>query len=130
MQRYHEMASSPTTTITLPPPNRMNRLSAFNVFLQGDCTGGGTYFPWIPRPKHPNWCQYIDCESTETGTLFKPIAGAAVFWVNTKEDGTGFMETLHAGMPVESGTKVGMNIWSWENKTEKALPEEDVLVTQ
>lgn len=53
-----------------------------------------------------------------------------MFWVNTREDGTGFVETLHAGMPVKSGTKVGMNIWSWENKTEQALSEEDVLVTQ
>lgn len=77
------------------------------VFLKGDCTGGGTHFPWIPRPEHPNWCQYIDCETIDTGTVFKSIAGAAVFWVNTREDGTGFSETLHAG-----------------------LPEKDVLVTQ
>ncbi|EER26925.1 hypothetical protein D8B26_002532 [Coccidioides posadasii str. Silveira] len=97
------------------PPNRRNRRSTFNVFLEGDCTGGGTHFPRIPRPTDPNWCQYIDCESTEPGTIFKPIAGAAVFWLNTRDNGTGYDETLHAGMPVKSGRKIGMNIWFWKD---------------
>lgn len=49
------------------------------------------------------------------GTVFKPIAGNAVYWENFRPDGTGrgWQETWHAGLPVEKGTKVGLNIWSW-----------------
>jgi prolyl 4-hydroxylase len=43
-----------------------------------------------------------------------------VFWVNTRKDGTGYPEVMHAGMPVESGTKIGMNIWSWKAKNNTA----------
>ncbi|KAJ5526488.1 Prolyl 4-hydroxylase alpha subunit [Penicillium frequentans] len=97
------------------PPKRLNRYSTFNVFLQANCTGGGTHFPHIPRPTNITWCQYIDCEASEPGVIFKPIAGSAVFWINMRNNGSGFEETLHAGMPVISGTKIGMNIWSWED---------------
>ncbi|KAJ5762112.1 Prolyl 4-hydroxylase alpha subunit [Penicillium nucicola] len=96
------------------PPKRLNRYSTFNVFLHGNCTGGGTHFPRIPRPTDPMWCKYIDCESSEDGVIFKPIAGSAVFWINMRNNGSGFEETWHAGMPVTSGTKIGMNIWSWK----------------
>lgn len=50
-----------------------------------------------------------------TGAVFKPIAGNAVYWENFRPDGTGrgWDETWHAGLPVEKGTKVGLNIWTW-----------------
>ncbi|OQE41271.1 hypothetical protein PENCOP_c005G06667 [Penicillium coprophilum] len=110
------------------PPNRLNRYSTYNVFLKGDCTGGGTHFPLIPRPEESAWCNYIDCESTEPGVIFKPIAGSAVYWVNIREDGLGYRETLHAGMPVTSGTKVGMNIWSWKDTREDVIQKETLHV--
>ncbi|KAJ5188325.1 Prolyl 4-hydroxylase alpha subunit [Penicillium cf. griseofulvum] len=110
------------------PPNRLNRYSTYNVFLQGDCTGGGTHFPLIPRPTESAWCNYIDCESTQPGVIFKPIAGSAVYWVNIREDGLGYRETLHAGMPVTSGTKIGMNIWSWKDTREDVIQEETLHV--
>ncbi|ROW14461.1 hypothetical protein VPNG_03889 [Cytospora leucostoma] len=49
------------------------------------------------------------------GAVFKPIAGNAVYWENFRPDGTGrgWEETWHAGLPVEKGTKVGLNIWTW-----------------
>lgn len=119
LQRYHENGFFSYHHDQFPSPrNRLNRYSTFNVFLQGDCTGGGTHFPRIPRPADSAWCKYIDCESSEPGVIFKPIAGSAVFWVNTRDDGSGYEETLHAGMPVKSGTKVGMNIWSWKDTRE------------
>lgn len=104
---------------------------------EGRVKGGSTWFPYVKfawtnsktygRP----WCQWVDCEfeggqgledwdevAAETGgnnggVAVKPIPGNAVFWVNFKEDGTGIHETLHAGEPVISGTKIGMNIWTW-----------------
>ncbi|EPE08810.1 2og-fe oxygenase family protein [Ophiostoma piceae UAMH 11346] len=47
------------------------------------------------------------------GTAFPP--GNAVFWENFRPDGSGraYEETWHAGLRVEDGTKVGLNIWSW-----------------
>ncbi|KUI65442.1 Prolyl 4-hydroxylase 5 [Cytospora mali] len=50
-----------------------------------------------------------------TGAVFKPIAGNAVYWENFRPDGTGrgWDETWHAGLPVEKGVKVGLNIWTW-----------------
>lgn len=103
---------------------------------RGEVKGGSTWFPYIKfawtnskaygRP----WCQWVDCEfeggegledwgevnaadKSAGGVAVKPIAGNAVFWVNFKEDGTGIHETLHAGEPIVTGTKVGMNIWTW-----------------
>ncbi len=90
-----------------------DRVSTFNVFLQGDCDGGGTHFPLLPRPNNETWCQYIDCDSKEDGVVFKPIVGNAIYWENVDSNGTGFRETLHQALPVLSGVKVSMNVWQW-----------------
>ena len=93
------------------------RVSTFMVYVQANCTGGGTNFPLLTRPKDPKWCEWIDCdESPETGVTFLPKAGSAVYWENFDADGNGWREGLHAGMPVTSGVKVGLNIWSWYQK--------------
>ena len=66
-------------------------------------------------PKDRRWCQFVECDKdagTE-GVTFKPKKGSAVFWMNFDADGRGYKETIHAGMPVTSGTKIGLNIWSW-----------------
>jgi prolyl 4-hydroxylase len=36
-----------------------------------------------------------------------------VYWENMRSDGSGYPESWHAGLPVESGSKIGLNIWSW-----------------
>ena len=33
--------------------------------------------------------------------------------MNFDEQGRGHKDTVHAGMPVTRGTKIGLNIWSW-----------------
>lgn len=50
-----------------------------------------------------------------TGVTFKPLAGNAVYWENFRPDGSGrgWDETWHAGLPVQEGVKVGLNIWTW-----------------
>ena len=96
------------------------RVSSFMVYLKGDdeCVGGGTNFPRLPRPfsgeEEKEWCEFIECgERMEDGVTFKPRAGSAVFWMNFDEEGRGYKETIHAGMPVLEGQKIGLNIWSW-----------------
>ncbi|KAK4949512.1 hypothetical protein LTR10_012130 [Elasticomyces elasticus] len=89
------------------------RSSTFMVYLSAECTGGGTQFPRIDRPDESKWCQFVECDGETEGVTFKPRAGSAVFWNNFDADGRGYKETIHAGMPVASGTKIGLNIWSW-----------------
>ncbi|KAF5016489.1 hypothetical protein F66182_11813 [Fusarium sp. NRRL 66182] len=92
---------------------RKDRKTTLNIFLHANCTGGGTHFPYLPKPEDQRWCEYIDCDSDQPGVTFKPIAGNAVFWENIRPDGSVYAETLHAGMPVLSGSKIGLNIWTW-----------------
>ncbi|TKA30913.1 hypothetical protein B0A54_14521 [Friedmanniomyces endolithicus] len=110
------------------------RASTFMVYLTGrgeaGCEGGGTEFPRIGRPAGANlrggggdgggegsggskWCEFIECEGEGEGVTFIPRAGSAVFWMNFDGEGRGYKETIHAGLPVTSGTKIGLNIWSW-----------------
>lgn len=84
------------------------------VYLEANCTGGGTNFPRMTMPADQKWCEFLDCEDKENeGITFKPIAGNAVYWENFRHDGSPYDEVWHAGLPVLSGTKIGLNIWSW-----------------
>lgn len=89
------------------------RVSTFMVYLQADCTGGGTNFPRLTMPPSEEWCRFLECDSKHTGITFKARKGSAVYWENFNRHGMGYEETWHAGLPVESGVKVGLNIWSW-----------------
>ncbi|KAF2717473.1 hypothetical protein K431DRAFT_276852 [Polychaeton citri CBS 116435] len=91
------------------------RVSTFMVYLEADCGGGGTNFPMLQAPEDVKWCDFIECgqQGDAEGVTFKARKGAAVFWMNFDADGRGYKETIHAGMPVTKGTKVGLNIWSW-----------------
>lgn len=86
--------------------------------------GGGTEFPRLPRRwDGDRWCSFIECPDansdggnvthTPIGATFKVKPGNAVYWENFTPDGRGFDETWHAGLPVTSGTKVGLNIWTF-----------------
>lgn len=93
-----------------------DRISTFMVYLADNCTGGGTNFPRMAKPEGGRWCRFLECDGEDAqseGITFKPIKGNAIFWVNLKPDGTGYPETWHGALPVRSGTKVGLNIWSW-----------------
>ena len=93
------------------------------VYLSADCEGGGTKFPRLERPQDGKWCDFIECSENREGrqeeddegkgVVVKPKKGAAVFWENFRPDGRGYEETWHAGLPVKSGVKIGLNIWSW-----------------
>lgn len=103
----------------------IDRISTFMVYVDvsSDIKGGGTEFPRIVGPKGGRWEEFLDTTEaldprsgknvTVEGVTFKPIKGNAVFWENTDRDGRGYEETWHAGLPVEKGSKVGLNIWSY-----------------
>ncbi|KAG4423104.1 hypothetical protein IFR04_003741 [Cadophora malorum] len=101
-----------------------DRVSTFMVYVDADCTGGGTEFPRIRMPDTADrkWCEFLECEEDTSevkeqnpmmGVTFKPKKGNAVYWENLRSDGRGYEETWHAGLPLLSGWKVGLNIWSW-----------------
>ncbi|KAF2134282.1 hypothetical protein P153DRAFT_108810 [Dothidotthia symphoricarpi CBS 119687] len=120
---------------------KSGRVSSFMVYVAANCTGGGTHFPRLERPRGREWCRFIECEEEmdgveeqgvagtnatsqsgksegkevdlRQGVIFKPVARNAVFWENMRSDGTGYLESWHAGLPVKSGVKVGLNVWSW-----------------
>ncbi|KAI4596685.1 hypothetical protein KJ359_005027 [Pestalotiopsis sp. 9143b] len=92
-----------------------NRASSFFAYVAAsdDIRGGGTNFPMLDAPYNQKWCDFVDCdEPYENGVTFRPVVGNAVFWRNLNEDGTGDQRNLHAGLPVASGWKIGMNIWT------------------
>ncbi|TGO36375.1 hypothetical protein BHYA_0126g00010 [Botrytis hyacinthi] len=103
----------------------IDRISTFMVYVDvsSDIKGGGTEFPRIVGPKGGRWEEFLDTTEaldprsgknvTVEGVTFKPIKGNAVFWENTDRAGRGYEETWHAGLPVEKGSKVGLNIWSY-----------------
>ena len=75
----------------------------------------------LGRREDDRWCRFVDCEAggedngtNKKGVVFKPVPGNAVYWENFRSDGSGrgYDETWHAGLPVEKGVKVGLNIWS------------------
>ncbi|KAF2220455.1 hypothetical protein BDZ85DRAFT_241092 [Elsinoe ampelina] len=91
------------------------RSSTFMVYLFSNGTGGTTQFPMLQRPGDERWCEFVDCKAQE-GVEFRPVPRSAVYWENFDSEGRGWREGLHAGMPVTSGVKIGLNIWSWYQK--------------
>ncbi|UNI19872.1 Procollagen-proline 4-dioxygenase [Purpureocillium takamizusanense] len=83
-------------------------------------TGGGTNFPLLDVPlRDERWCRFVDCDDEyEHGVTFRPVEGNAIYWENLLPlEGRrtrGDQRTLHAGLPVVSGEKIGMNIWTRE----------------
>lgn len=106
---------------------RGGRLSTFMVYLDDKCTGGGTKFPRLEKPKEKKWCDVLECdEEEEEGITFKPVKGNAVYWENFRSDGRGYEETWHAGLPVKTGVKVGLNIWSWYQPGYRKPPPDEL----
>jgi prolyl 4-hydroxylase len=96
-----------------------NIASTFFVYIHANSTGGGTNFARLTPPstleEEERWCEFIDCDRPlDEGVTFKPILGNAIYWENLHEDDSGHVRTLHAGMPVTSGNKMGMNMWTWK----------------
>jgi prolyl 4-hydroxylase len=106
--------------------DRPNRRSSFFVILKSeDVVHGGTNFPHIEpfrsgsEQNTDRWCDVMDCGEEGkiapegSGTVMRPVAGSANFWLNLNDDGTRKEELWHAGDRLTAGTKYGMNIFSW-----------------
>lgn len=108
-QEAAEVAAKNTT-------GRFERLTTIFSFLDDSCGAHcGTQFPriaidWDSEDKR--WCEIVDCQARTL--TFRPRAGSAVFWKNLHDDGSLHEDTLHAGLPVQKGSKIGLNIWMRE----------------
>ncbi|CAI0652569.1 unnamed protein product, partial [Colletotrichum noveboracense] len=96
--------------------SRFERLTTIFAFLDDSCGSHcGTQFPRIAidwNSEDKRWCEIVDCRA-RTLTI-RPRAGSAVFWKNLRDDGSLHEDTLHAGLPVQKGSKIGLNIWMRE----------------
>lgn len=95
------------------PYRSYNRLGTVFAYLEDDCTGGETYFPDIKGVAPTADGSKYSRTDTGMGLLVKPRKGNAVFWNNLHPDGSGDVRVAHAGLPVTSGTKIGINLFSW-----------------
>lgn len=101
------------TYIPERPCRPYNRLGSIFAYLDDNCTGGETYFPDIKSvPSSADGTKFARTD-TGMGLLVKPRRGNAVFWNNMLMNGTGDPRVLHAGLPVKSGVKIGMNLFSY-----------------
>ncbi|KAI0179375.1 oxidoreductase-like protein [Hypoxylon sp. FL1284] len=94
-----------------------DRATTFFAVLRGDCERCGTRFPYLNvdwSAEDGRWCGIVDCEvsSVANGTVFRALEGSAVFWRNLDDAGVGDPRVLHEGVVVESGEKIGLNIWT------------------
>ncbi|KAJ4397733.1 hypothetical protein N0V93_001968 [Gnomoniopsis smithogilvyi] len=100
-------------------PAGHERSTTFFGFLKAECKECGTHFPLLdldlgntgPEARE-DWCRLVECPSSKNGTVFRALEGSAVFWRNLDDDGVGDERVLHAGLPPESGEKIGLNIWT------------------
>jgi prolyl 4-hydroxylase len=121
-QEYHAHTDWFTSPAQTTAEYGGNRLSSFFVYVHAsdDIVGGGTQFPLLDAPMDERWCEFVNCDAEmEDGVVFRPVQRNAVFWRNLKRDaGTkeyvGDRRTVHAGLPVQRGSKLGMNVWTRE----------------
>ena len=73
------------------------RTETLFVYLNDNFEGGETDFPIIKKK-------------------IKPKKGYAIRWKNIDENNNIIKESFHAGLPVISGIKYGLNIWIREHK--------------
>jgi prolyl 4-hydroxylase len=94
-------------------PNRLNnRLGSLFAYLEDDCVGGETYFPKVKGVSAAGDGRKFSRTENGMGLLVKPRRRNAIFWNNLYPNGTGDSRTAHAGLPVSSGEKIEMNLWS------------------
>jgi prolyl 4-hydroxylase len=120
-QEYHSHTDWFTSDAQTTLEYGGNRLSSFFVYVHAsdDIIGGGTQFPLLDAPTDERWCKFVNCDAdVNDGVVFRPVQGNAVFWMNLKRIGkkecVGNEKTVHAGLPVQRGEKLGMNIWTRE----------------
>lgn len=100
------------TTKSKNETRQWNRLASIFAYLEDDCTGGETHFPELNPISTTMDFHKFRLEDTGKGLYVKPRRGSAILWNNLHANGSGDLRVAHAGLPVLSGRKIGMNIWS------------------
>lgn len=125
-EHYHYHTDWFTSPEAASPSLGGNRVSSFFAYIHvaNDTTGGGTNFPRLNSPESEKWCEegIVDCDQPwEKGITFLPVEGNAIYWENLDDTGRGDERTLHAGLPVRGGGKIGMNIWTREGEVPESI---------
>ncbi|KAF4334292.1 2OG-Fe(II) oxygenase family Oxidoreductase [Fusarium beomiforme] len=94
------------------PRRSYNRLASIFAYLDDSCTGGETYFPEVQGVSNVADGDKFSRTESGKGLLVRPKRGNAVFWNNLLPNGTGDPRVAHAGLPVHSGRKIGINLFS------------------
>lgn len=94
------------------PDRDFQRLGTVFVYLNDDCVGGQTYFPRLPGVSENADSEKFSRTDTGEGLLVNPKKGNAVFWNNMHANGSGDTRVFHAGLPLQSGVKLGINIFT------------------
>lgn len=75
-------------------------------------SGGETYFPDVQTVGLTADGEKFSRTESGEGLLVKPRRGNALLWKNLHNNGTGDARLIHASLPVMSGRKTGMNLFS------------------
>lgn len=95
------------------PYRNYNRLGSIFAYLDDNCTGGETYFPELIGVSAAADGDKFSRAEDGRGLLIKPRRGNAVFWNNLLANGSGNPMVAHASLPIKSGRKVGINLFSY-----------------
>jgi len=112
--RYHYDYFSDSRSVN----RTWNRITTIFGILDANCENCTTEFPNISidwSNEDMRWCRFVDCAAQSLKVL--PVPGSALFWRNLLSNGSGDPRTLHAGSPLSSGFKVGLNIWTRQHIT-------------
>lgn len=90
-----------------------NRMASIFAYLDDGCTGGETYFPNIQGVSAVADGDKFSRTESAKGLLVRPRRGNTVFWNNLFPNGTGDPTVEHAGLPVDTGIKIGINLFSY-----------------
>lgn len=89
------------------------RLGSIFIYLEDSCVRGETFFPHLSSvSESADGEKFAMASSSDKGLLFRPKQRNAIFWNNLHANGSGDSRLAHAGLPIESGVKVGLNMWS------------------
>ncbi|GAB0146703.1 hypothetical protein EsHS_00007093 [Epichloe bromicola] len=84
------------------------RLGSIFVYLEDDCVRGETFFPELSSVSESADGEKFAIAASGKGLLVKPRRRNGIFWNNLHANGSGDFRLAHAGLPIESGSKLDL----------------------